>query len=72
VAYVNHDSDDAIRAGIIKEIDLPEAAVKVLGNSPSDRINTMVCDIIDNSWVCSGLIAPKNNSRPEIKMSPGC
>ena len=70
VAYVNHDSDDAIRAGIIKEIDLSEAAVKVLGNSPSDRINTMVCDIIDNSWVCSGLIAPKNNSRPEIKMSP--
>jgi dGTPase len=70
VAYVNHDSDDAIRAGIIKESDIPEAAVKVLGNSPSTRIDTMVCDIIDKSWPVSGAIAYKNNTRPGIKMSP--
>lgn len=70
VAYVNHDSDDAIRAGIIKESDIPAAALKVLGDTPSTRIDTMVCDIIEKSWPCSGAIAEKNNARPGIKMSP--
>jgi len=54
VAYVNHDSDDAIRAGIIEENGLPESATNILGNSPSARINTMVCDIIKHSWQVSG------------------
>jgi dGTPase len=69
VAYVNHDSDDAIRAGIIKESDLPESTTKILGNSPSTRIDTMVCDIIASSWQVSGVIAHKNNTHPGIKMS---
>jgi dGTPase len=56
VAYINHDADDAIRAGIITESDLPESATKVLGNSPSARINTMVCDIIAHSWQVSGAV----------------
>ena len=68
VAYVNHDSDDAIRAGIIKESDLPESTTKILGNSPSARIDTMVCDIIAHSWQASGAI--NKNTRPGIKMSP--
>jgi len=46
VAYVNHDIDDAVRAGILKEGDLPEAAVRVLGHSSSQRINTMVTDAV--------------------------
>ena len=54
IAYINHDIDDAIRAGIIKESDLPESATKILGNSPSERINTMVCDTIEHSWQVSG------------------
>ncbi len=68
VAYINHDIGDAIRAGIITEGDLPLAAIKVLGLSHSQRINTMVCDIIDNSWDvrCCGII----KERPVIKMSP--
>jgi len=70
VAYVNSDSDDAIRAGIIKEHDLPEAATKVLGNSPSARINTLVCDIIWNSWQVSGANPEKNNIKIAISMSP--
>jgi dGTPase len=69
VAYVNHDSDDAIRAGIIKESSLPESATKILGNSPSVRIDTMVCDIIKESWPVSGAIADEINTRPGIKMS---
>ena len=70
VAYVNHDSDDAIRAGIIKESDLPESTVKILGNSPSTRINTMVCDIIEHSWRVSGVVTGTKKTDLSIKMSP--
>lgn len=69
VAYINHDIDDAIRAGIIKESSLPGSAVKILGNSPSARINTMVCDIIEHSWQVSGLVIDKQHSNMEITMS---
>ncbi len=54
VAYINHDVGDALRAGIITEPDLPVSASVVLGRSHSERINTMVCDIIEFSWGVSG------------------
>src|SRR3954471_7254995 len=38
IAYVNHDTDDAVRAGVLEESDLPRDAVAVLGSSPSARI----------------------------------
>jgi len=50
IAYINHDIGDAIRAGIITDGDLPISAIRVLGLSHSQRINTMVCDIIEYSW----------------------
>jgi dGTPase len=50
VAYVNHDIDDAIRAEIITEDDLSSPVSATLGHSRSQRINTMVCDIIQCSW----------------------
>ena len=49
-----HDIADAIRARLINEDDLPEQAVKVLGNSSSSRINTMVTDVVTFSWGVSG------------------
>jgi len=67
VAYINHDIGDAIRAGIITEDDLPPQAITILGRSHSQRINTMVCDIIDYSWAASGYAAI---SKPAIGMSP--
>jgi len=45
-AYVNHDIDDAVRAEILREEDLPESAISVLGRSSSQRINTMVTDVV--------------------------
>jgi len=54
VAYINHDIGDAIRAGIITENDLPLSAATVLGRFHSQRINTMVCDIIEQSWAVTG------------------
>jgi dGTPase len=49
VAYVNHDIDDAIRAGLIRADDLPRDCVELLGNSQSARITTMVGAIINQS-----------------------
>lgn len=49
IAYINHDIDDAIRAGIIKETDIDKEASDVLGNSKSERINSLVKSVIFNS-----------------------
>ena len=46
IAYVNHDLDDAMRAGVIKKADIPKKIIKVLGDSHSKRIDTMVKDFI--------------------------
>lgn len=50
IAYVNHDIDDSIRANIITEEDLPKSTRLILGKSHGDRINTMVFDLIENSY----------------------
>jgi dGTPase len=46
IAYVNHDIDDAVRAGILKVEDLPAGPSDVLGRTSSDRIGTMVTDVV--------------------------
>ncbi|HTY82431.1 MAG TPA: deoxyguanosinetriphosphate triphosphohydrolase [Dehalococcoidales bacterium] len=67
VAYINHDIEDAIRAGVITQKSLPQSAIKTLGERHSQRVNTMVCDIIESSWdVRVGDIIKK---RPAIRMS---
>ncbi len=59
VAYINHDIDDSIRAGILRFEDLPTDAIKTLGRTHSDRISCMVTDIVAFS-----------EDRPEVDMSP--
>ncbi len=54
IAYINHDIGDAIRAGIITEDALPLGPINVLGRFHSQRINTMVCDVIEHSWTARG------------------
>ena len=46
IAYVNHDIDDAVRAGVLNVNDLPADAVARLGRTSSERINTMVTDVV--------------------------
>ena len=48
-AYVNHDIDDAIRAGILENTDIPKSISRALGNNHSQRINSLVCDTITTS-----------------------
>ncbi len=50
IAYINHDIDDALRAGIITQENLPSYSLKILGNDHSQRIDTMVRDMIEASW----------------------
>jgi len=67
IAYINHDIDDAIRANIITENDLPLSTVKVLGFTRSQRIGTMVYDIINSSWEVRSY---NSTGTPAISMSP--
>ncbi len=46
IAYVQHDIDDSIRAGILKEEDLPQEYIEILGDTHSKRIATLVTDLI--------------------------
>lgn len=58
-AYINHDIDDAIRSGILKPEELPKDCIEVLGERHSVRINTLISDIVQNSF-----------GKNEISMSP--
>jgi dGTPase len=58
IAYINHDIDDAIRAGILRETDLPREPIDILGKSHALRIDTMIKDIIKESY-----------GKPFVKMS---
>jgi dGTPase len=54
VAYLNHDIADAIRDGLLREEDLPRRTHEVLGANHAQRINTLVLDVIENSWAATG------------------
>jgi dGTPase len=49
VAYINHDIDDALRAGVLQPEDLPAAEIATLGETSSERIDTLVCDMVEQS-----------------------
>jgi dGTPase len=51
IAYVNHDVEDAVRAGLLHEADLPAGAVDVLGGTSSARIGQMVRDVVQATQV---------------------
>jgi dGTPase len=58
IAYLNHDIDDAERAGVLSESDLPEETRRVLGPTHAERVETMVKDLVSSS-----------EGSPEIRMS---
>jgi len=60
IAYINHDIDDAERAGILSEEDIPKTYREILGGSTRDRLNTLIHDVIYSSL-----------DRSDIRMSPG-
>ena len=66
VAYVNHDIDDAIRAGLISADDLPRDCVAVLGETPSQRITTMVSAVI-NQTLHDGAVGERIEMEDEVR-----
>lgn len=50
IAYINHDIDDAIRGGVLKESDIPTFYREMFGTNNAARINSMIMDIINNSY----------------------
>lgn len=57
IAYINHDIDDALRGGILKQEQLPRESLTVLGDTHRERINRMVLDLIHTNWESTGEIA---------------
>ena len=49
IAYVNHDIDDAVRAGVLKAENIPESCRRRFGNTHSERINSMILDVLSAS-----------------------
>jgi dGTPase len=70
VAYINHDILDALRAGVLREDDLPEDALYKLGRRHSQRINTIVTDIVRASWPASGEDDPSGHRRIDPGVKP--
>ncbi|MGI4788160.1 MAG: deoxyguanosinetriphosphate triphosphohydrolase [Janthinobacterium lividum] len=58
IAYINHDIDDSVRAGVLNLADLPQDTLDVLGRSHSKRIGTMVMNVLESSV-----------GQPEVKMT---
>jgi dGTPase len=59
IAYLNHDVDDAVRAGVLGPDELPSGPLAVLGATHSERIDTLVTDLVATSW-----------ERPAVALSP--
>ena len=56
MAYLNHDLDDAIKSGVIKDSQVPNSCKQVLGRSHSERATTMVKDLVFSSQISNGQI----------------
>ncbi|MCL2752316.1 MAG: deoxyguanosinetriphosphate triphosphohydrolase, partial [Firmicutes bacterium] len=57
IAYINHDIDDALRAGVLADAELPVHLTNILGKSHGTRINNMIFDVVRNS-----------EGKPEVSM----
>ena len=69
IAYLNHDMDDALRAGILKPFELPTDCLRVLGDTHGARINTMIADIVRESegQPHLSMSAPVENAMNELR-----
>ncbi len=56
IAYINHDIDDAIRAGVVIEADLPEGPIGELGRTGSNRIDALVHDLVEHSALAGAIV----------------
>ena len=67
IAFINHDIEDAITAGVLDPRQLPSEAIAVLGRTKSQRITTLIMDLVQNSAEC-----PVLEFSPEVQGAFGC
>lgn len=67
-AYINHDIDDAIRVGVISRIDLPLNSVNVLGATHSDRIASMILDMVEASKTAGRVCMSQESERAMLEL----
>lgn len=67
IAFINHDIEDAITAGVLDPRQLPSEAIAVLGQTKSQRITTLIMDLVQNSAEC-----PMLEFSPEVQGAFGC
>jgi dGTPase len=65
IAYINHDIDDAIRGGIIKNEDIPPVFRETFGDKTGKRLNSMIMDFIGNSFG-KNIASPSNEFKDKI------
>jgi len=68
VAYINHDIDDALRAGILRPQDLPTAEIELLGPTGSERIDTLVRDIVERSEAAGDIVQGEEIGRAMLRL----
>ena len=56
VAYINHDIDDAVRAGVLVASDLPAEPIEILGDTGPRRIDTLVHDLVEHSQIAGDIV----------------
>lgn len=69
IAYLNHDLDDAIRAGFLKENELPDAITHGIGNTHSKRINALILNLLETSTEHELCFSPEMLSNIELMRS---
>ena len=68
VAYINHDIDDAVRAGVITAADLPADELAILGSSGSRRIDTLVHDLVEQSARAGDIVQSEPVGRAMLRL----
>lgn len=68
IAYINHDIEDAIRGGFLREEELPAGPIAVLGRDTSERINTAITDIVTNSEGKNQLTMSEEKGRASVEL----
>jgi dGTPase len=68
VAYINHDIDDAIRAGILRPADLPAEPIAILGDRGSRRIDTLVHDLVETSAAAGDIVQSEEVGRAMLEL----
>jgi dGTPase len=68
VAYINHDIDDAVRAGLLSSAELPQEEIVLLGDRGSRRIDTLVHDLVENSADAGDIVQSEEVGRAMLDL----